>query len=213
MPATQGLFITFEGCEGAGKSLQCKKLRAFLLKRGVDAVLTREPGGTTVGEQIRGVILDTNNTRMSPVAEVLLYAAARAQHVNEVIKPALEDGRIVICDRFIDSSVAYQGDARGLLPETIAEVNRFATGGLQPDVTFFIDIEPEDSFARKNARSGRDRIEMEAMAFHRRVYEGYKRIAAADANRVVTIDGYRGSGAVHADIVNKINHILLERGF
>jgi len=201
-----------EGCEGAGKSLQCKKLYAYLVKKGLAAVLTREPGGAALSEQIRRIILAAN-ARVSPKAEALLYAAARAQHVAEVIGPAMENGRIVICDRFTDSSVAYQGYARGLGAEAIINISEFATGGLKPDVSFFLDIRPEDSFTRKADNTSKDRIELEEMAFHNTVYSGYKRIASTEPGRVITVDANRGQRAVHADILEKVNHILCERGF
>jgi len=201
-----------EGCEGAGKSLQCKKLYAYLIKKGIAALLTREPGGAALSEQIRRIILAAD-ARVSPVAETLLYAAARAQHVVEVIGPALGNGRVVICDRFTDSSVAYQGYARGLGADTIKEVNAFATGGVIPDISFFLDIRPEDSFGRKSKNISSDRIELETMEFHRKVYEGYKKIAETEPERIATVDANRGMRAVHADILIKINHILYERGF
>ena len=200
-----------EGCEGAGKSLQCKKLYTYLIKKGIAAVLTREPGGAALSEQIRRIILAAS-ARVSPAAEALLYAAARAQHVAEVIGPAMENGRIVICDRFTDSSVAYQGYARDLGTDAVIKINEFATGGVKPDISFFLDIRPEDSFNRKTGNA-RDRIELEEMEFHNKVYAGYKHIALTEPGRVITVDANRGMRAVHADILEKINHILYERGF
>jgi len=203
-----GLFVTMEGCEGAGKTLQCRKLNRYLSDSGYRTLLTREPGGTVVSEQIRTIILDVMNDRMSPRAEALLYSAARAQLVFEHIRPALTEGKIVICDRFSDSSVAYQGRARSLGADIIKNINAFATGYLKPDITFFLDIEPAESFARKRGHIELDRIELEDPGFHRKVYEGYFELARDDPDRVVIVDARRGPREIHSEIIEKIEPLL-----
>jgi len=197
-----------EGCEGAGKSLQCKKLNAYLTNAGYDTLLTREPGGTELSEQVRKIVLDADNKNMSPAAEALLYSAARAQLVFEVIKPAIAINKIVICDRFIDSSVAYQGCARGLGTDIIKYINAFAAEGLVPDITFFLDISPDESFFRKRRNAAPDRIELEEKAFHQKVYEGYRTIARDDPERVVIVDARRSPHRIHEDIVEKVTSLL-----
>ena len=205
----QGLFITMEGCEGAGKSLQCKMLSQYLQGLGYNTLLTREPGGTKISEQIRGILLDPVNKNMSPATEALLYSAARAQHIFEAIKPALEKGFFVISDRFTDSSIVYQGFARKLGYENIKNINAFATNGLEPDITFFIDISPESSLTRKQSDAALDRIELENIKFHMDVYEGYKKLAKQNPGRVMTINGSRSPDEIHKDILNIIKERLL----
>ena len=203
-----GLFITMEGCEGAGKTLQCKKLAACLSERGLPALLTREPGGNRVSERIREIILDTEHKNMSARAEALLYSASRAQLVAEIISPALAEGKIVVCDRFTDSSVAYQGCARGLGAGAIKQINGFATGYLNPDVTFFLDVDPSVSFARKRNDTVFDRIELEKPDFHHKVYEGYLGIAKSEPGRVFAIDARKNPDAVHGEILSVILPII-----
>ena len=164
------MFVTFEGCEGVGKSTQLNMLKEYLKKTGQDAVYVREPGSTAISEKIRSIILDPENTEMTAQTEALLYAAARAQLVAEVILPSLAQGRTVICDRYVDSSVAYQGYARGLGTEFVRSVNAFALENAVPDVTVFIDLRPSAAF-RSVRRE--DRLEQEAADFHDKVYEGY----------------------------------------
>jgi dTMP kinase len=167
-----GCFIVFEGPEGAGKSTQLKRLAARLAQVGIDPVVTREPGGTAAAEAIRQVLLDPQ-LAISPLSEFLLYSASRAQHVAELIRPALADGRVVICDRFVASSVAYQGYGRGLELAFIDEVSRRVTGGLMPDLTLLLDIDPAAGLQRIAARGRKDRLEQADMAFHQRVRAGY----------------------------------------
>ncbi len=205
--AKRGLFVTFEGPEGAGKSTQAKLLIKFLEGRGIDAVLTREPGGTAVSKKIREILLDPANRAMVPTTELLLYAADRAQHVGELVVPALESGRWVVCDRFVDSTVAYQGRGRGLDMTLIAELNRVATGGLRPDVTFLIDLPPELGMGRVVKRGaaeatagGKDRMEGESIEFHRRLRSGFLEIAHAEPGRVRVIDGARPIAAIQTEI-------------
>ena len=202
------MFISMEGCEGAGKSLQCGMLDRHLTESGHRTLLTREPGGTAVSEQIRKIILDSNYSNMSPRAEALLYSAARAQLVFEVIRPALAEGSIVICDRFTDSSLAYQGYARQLGPEIIKNISSFATGYLKPDITFFLDIEPSESFARKQGGGLLDRIELEDLDFHQKVYEGYTALAKCEPSRVTVLDARRTPEEIHGDIIKIITPML-----
>jgi dTMP kinase len=184
----RGKLITIEGCEGAGKSTQLALLRAFLSERGVDAVFTREPGGTSVSERIRGLILDAANREMTGRTELLLYAAARAQHIEELIEPALARGALVVCDRFSDSTLAYQGYARGMDLGLVRAADSMGTGGVLPDLTLFLDIEPKAAFLRKGGADSADRLENEGLAFHESVYRGYLEIARREPDRFVRVD-------------------------
>ena len=181
-----GSFITFEGIEGSGKSTQASLLRGFLEEQGLQVLVTREPGGSPIGEQIRGILLDPGNHGMVPLAELLLYEASRCQHVEAVIRPALEDGKTVICDRFFDASTAYQGYARGLEIKMVGDLNLIATGGRKPDLTIVLDL-PVDVGLRRLGRN-LDRIEREAVAFHERVRRGYLRIAEDEPERVKVVN-------------------------
>lgn len=185
----KGKFITFEGCEGSGKSTQLRLLSEFLTEKGKDFIITREPGGSAISEQIRNIILSGKNSEMCDECEALLYAAARIQHLKETVAPALNDGKIVICDRFVDSSLAYQGVARGLGVSYVEEINRFALDNFTPDLTVFLDITPEQAFKRKHGADPDDRIERMGLEFHKKVYAGYKsligkypRICAVDCS-------------------------------
>ena len=180
-------FVTFEGCEGVGKSTQIRLLREYFEKNSIDAVFTREPGGVPICETIRGVILNKDFSEMSPICEALLYASSRAQLVSEIIKPNLDSGKIVICDRYIDSSFAYQGYARGLGLEMIEGINFHAIDGVVPELTIFLDLPPEQAFSRKGGRDSSDRMEREDLSFHNKVYEGYKAVAKKYPERVVCI--------------------------
>ena len=188
--ATQprGLFITFEGPDGSGKSSVIKYVEENLIKDGYSVTLTREPGGVDIAEQIRSVILNPANTKMDKKTEALLYAAARSQHLEERIKPALKAGITVLCDRFIDSSLAYQGYGRDLGEKGIFEINKFATDGLMPDLTIFLDIPPKLGLERIAKRDKKDRLDNEPLQFHEKVYEGYLKIAEEHKNRIVKID-------------------------
>lgn len=195
---SKGLFITLEGSDGAGKTTQIANIENYFRKKGREVVLSREPGGTAIGEKLRAILLDKANGEMDGVAEMLIYAAARAQHVAEKIKPALERGAVVICDRFVDSSVAYQGFGRGL-GEQVRKVNAYATGGLAPDVTFFLDLDPEAARRRRDGMED-DRLESEKMAFHRKVYDGYRTLSAEEPQRVICIDASRGIEEIREDL-------------
>ena len=169
----RGKFVTFEGCEGSGKSTQIKLLSQRLTELGVDFIVTREPGGSDVAEQIRKIILDGKNTAMCSECEALLYAASRVQHLCQTVEPALSAGKLVLCDRFVDSSLAYQGYARGLGAEYIEEINSIALHKYTPDLTIFLNITPEAAFLRKKGADKGDRMEQQGIEFHRKVYQGY----------------------------------------
>jgi dTMP kinase len=190
-----GFFITFEGIEGCGKTTQLRLLKERLEKAGEQVTSTREPGGCPIADQMRAILLDAQNSAITPLAELLLYAAARAQHVQEVIVPALERGEIVLCDRFTDATLAYQGHGRGLDLATIAQLNGLATGGVEPKLTLLIDcpipVGLGRALARIEATSGarEERFELESVRFHERVRDGYLALAAAFPERFVVIDG------------------------
>lgn len=169
----KGRFITFEGCEGSGKSTQIRLLSEYLDKAGVSYITTREPGGSRIAEQIRAIILDGKNAEMCDGCEALLYAAARLQHLKEIVIPALDAGKLVLCDRFIHSSLAYQGEARGLGREYILSINAEALELCSPDLTLFLDIPPDAAFRRKHGADENDRMEKQGLNFHMRVYGGY----------------------------------------
>jgi dTMP kinase len=208
-----GLFITFEGGEGSGKTTQLRPLLAYLRSVGRDVVETRDPGGTSIGKQIRALLLDRDNTRMAPATELLLYEASRAQLVQEIIRPALAAGRVVLCDRFTDSTVAYQGYGRGLDLHCIARLNALATDGLRPDLTFLLDLDPAVGLLRATQRGAecqaqRDRIEGEVLAFHQRVRTGYQTIAAAEPRRVIVLDASGGTAEIEARIRRRVDEAL-----
>jgi dTMP kinase len=184
---SRGLFITFEGGEGSGKSTQLARLARRLEAAGVPVRVLREPGGTAVGEMVRGVLLDPEHVGLTPAAELMLYEASRAQLVAEVIEPALESGEIVLCDRFYDSTTAYQGFGRGLDREQIRLLNAAATGGLAPDRTLVLDVDPVLGIERAT-RYGADRLEAEGIAFHQRVRDGFATLAAEEPERVRIVD-------------------------
>lgn len=193
--AANGTFITFEGGEGTGKSTQIRLLAERLEAAGLSVRMLREPGGTVVGEAVRHILLDPSHAEMGVSAEILLYEASRAQLVDQVIRPALAAGEVVICDRFTDSTTAYQGYARGVDLARIAELNRAATGGLVPDRTLVLDVDPEVGVARATTHSA-DRLESEDLAFHRRVREGFLAIAAEEPDRVRIVDASGSAGQV-----------------
>jgi dTMP kinase len=183
------VFITIEGNDGSGKSTVIEGLKKVFNERGIDTVFTREPGGSMIAEKIRQIILDPVNTAMDDKTEALLYAASRRQHLTETVIPALEQDKLVICDRFIDSSLAYQGHARGIGIEEVYNMNMFATSGMLPDLTLYILVSPEVGLSRKTHQKELDRLELEANSFHETVYQGYLKIAKMFPERVVLING------------------------
>lgn len=172
----RGKFITFEGCEGSGKSTQLRLLGEYLKDTGANYIMTREPGGSAIAEKIRNIILDPGNAEMCDECEALLYAAARIQHLKEIVEPALAAGKLVICDRYVDSSFAYQGYARGLGMRFVASINNFALEKYPPDLTVFLDISPRAAFERKHGADEDDRMEKLGLEFHEKVYEGYREL-------------------------------------
>ncbi len=209
----RGRLITFEGLDGCGKSTQMRSLAARLRNAGHDVLESVEPGGTPIGEQIRRILLDPSNRDLCPTAEMLLMFAARAQNVDQWILPALAAGRIVLSDRFTDSTLAYQGAARGLGTEIVLDADRIACRGLVPDLTIYIDIDPVTSLARAHARN-RDqndtatRLDEQELEFYRKVREGYRQIAADETRRVRVIDGALGMEEVAASIDAAIAGLL-----
>jgi len=197
-----------EGPDGSGKTTQIEELKKFFNDKAYEVVITREPGGTDISEHIRSIILDVNNDNLSYMAEALLYAASRAQHVEEKIKPALEAGKVVICDRFVDSSIVYQGYARKIGIEVVESINRFALMGIQPDITFFFDIRPEDAMDRKVSQKSLDRLEKEDISFHKLVYEGYKILLKRYPKRIRRIDASKSIDEVKNQIISEINRFL-----
>ncbi|MDP2599851.1 MAG: dTMP kinase [Deltaproteobacteria bacterium] len=201
----KGLFITFEGIEGCGKSTQISLLNDTLLSKGLPVVLTREPGGTQIGEKIRGLLLDVGSKGMSATTELLLYAAARAQHVAEIIRPALKAGKIVLCDRYFDSTAAYQGAARTLDENILKKLHEIATGNCLPDITFLLDCSVKTGFERIHNQRGKDqfdRLELESKNFHERVRTGYLALAKQEPDRIKIIDATRDIQEIHGQIKN-----------
>jgi dTMP kinase len=203
------LFIVFEGGEGCGKSTQTRALYRRLSKDGFGAILTREPGGTKLGERVRRHLKRTGDTRISPLAELFLIATARAQLVSEIIRPELEKGKTVICDRFTPSTLAYQGYGRGLDTDAIRDVNDIATDGMSPDLVVLLDIPVEAGLSRKKSKE-RDRFESESLAFHSRVRRGYLDLAKADPGRWLMVDGRLPRKAIEETIWERVS-VLLQR--
>ena len=204
----KGKFITFEGCEGVGKSSQIRLLSQYLDREKVNYCITREPGGEPVAEKIRNIILDGENVSMTDECEALLYAAARVQHLADTVKPALDQGKIVLCDRYYDSSFAYQAEGRGLGEKFVASINAYAIENFPPDVTIFIDLPPEEAFMRKHGADKNDRMELAGTDFHERVYRGFLKQAKNNKSRFVVIDGRKSREEIFACVVAA----LKERG-
>lgn len=214
------MFITFEGMDGSGKTTQIRKTAAYLRECGFEVLLTREPGGTSIGDQVRGVLLkqaesgedEMQNATMHPHTELLLFCASRAQLVAEVIRPHLERGGLVICDRYIDSTYAYQGYGHGLDLKALKSIVTFATGGLLPDLTMYLDITPEDSLKRRAAASlfGEEwnRLDDMEMAFHQRVYKGYKALMKKEPKRWARINASDSVAQVQHNIISALNEHL-----
>lgn len=204
----QGKLITFEGCDGCGKSTQLRLLSAYLTEKGVPHVFTREPGGGKISEAIRQLLLDGKNSEMTDECEALLYAAARVQHLSDKVAPALQEGKLVVCDRYVDSSLAYQAYARGLGTEFVESINAFALKNYLPTVTIFIDLTPEAAFKRKHGADENDRLEQAGIEFHKRVYAGYDALAKAHPERIARIDGEQTPQAVFQAVLR----VLQEKG-
>ena len=217
----RGRFITFEGLDGCGKSTQMQRLAEVLHREGIEVVTTREPGGTAIGERIRAIVLDSATSGLAPRAELALLFASRAQQIHEVILPALSAGKWVLCDRFTDSSEAYQGGGRGLGSEAVLTMHRVACGNLQPDLTVLMDSEVAASVARARRRNlakvataqggeaDENRFEQENRAFFTRVHNAYLAIAKREAQRVLMVDARREPDVVHGDIVEAVRQRLL----
>ncbi|MGN0733733.1 MAG: dTMP kinase [Emergencia sp.] len=205
-----GLFITLEGPDGSGKSTQISYLREYFEEKGIDCIFTREPGGTHIGEELRRIILDKENREMCDMAEALLYAASRAQHVEELIKPALMSGKVVVCDRFIDSSIAYQGYGRQL-GDSVRVINEYAVGECMPDITFLMKLPPAVGKSRINTEE-QDRLEQEKLDFHNKVYGGYLEIAKHYSERFICVDASRDKEAVRRDLIEAVEKALQDRG-
>lgn len=200
----RGAFLTVEGLDGSGKGTQIERLSDALDRWGFEVVHTREPGGTPIGEKIRDILLDRENAAMTDVTEALLYAASRAQHVREKILPAVAEGKVVLCDRFLDSSVAYQGGGRQLGIDEVLAINAPAVEGAMPDLTVFLDLDHEESLRRRCAASEPDRLEMEADSFHARVENGYHELVARDPDRFVVVDAAGTRDEIAAEIREKV---------
>ncbi|GAB4237816.1 MAG: dTMP kinase [Deltaproteobacteria bacterium] len=198
-------FVTFEGIEGSGKTTQLRRLSAHLAAKGVDHIVTREPGGTPLADEIRRLLLSPREETVFPETELLLYEAARAQHVRGVLLPALRSGRAVLCDRFTDATTAYQAHARGIDTPLVERLNRFAAEGLVPGLTLLFDLPPEEGFARVRGRgTARDRLERESLGFHRAVRDGYLRLAGGEPGRVVRIDAALPETGVFAEVLRAV---------
>lgn len=212
MTQQRGLFITFEGPDGGGKSSQVRRIANTLKQNGYNVVTTREPGGTRVGDKLREIILDPAHKGMEPVAEAFLYAAARAQHVAEVIRPAVEDGKIVLCDRYVDSSIVYQGYGRGLPIDFVREINRMATEGLVPDLTILLDLPVEIGLmrAKKGGILKGDRLEREKVEFHERVRQGYLRLAQENPGRFRLVDASQSIEDVYQCVIQLMRQFGLK---
>ena len=214
----RGLFITLEGLDGSGKTTQIKRLAAWMQRRGLDPVVTRQPGGTATGDRIRALLLDSGSTPLAPMTEMALMFADRAQAISDVIEPALATGKVVLCDRFTDSTEAYQGGGRQLGSERVLDLHRLICGNLQPDLTLLLLPPLESSLARARNRNERtvtqtgkdeNRFEQEQGEFFKRVWEKYREIARRDANRVVLIEGNLSVDEVHEQIVEAVSERLI----
>jgi dTMP kinase len=202
----RGLLLAFEGGEGAGKTTQSRRLSIWLRDQGYDVVSTLEPGATKVGMRLRAVLLDTATAGLSARAETLMYAADRAEHVNLVIRPAVDRGAIVVTDRYVDSSLAYQGAGRDLPVSEIAKINRWATGGLVPDLTILLDLPPTDGLGRRTASA--DRLEAEPEEFHERVRAGFRALAHAEPGRYLVLDATRPADEITRQITETVRDLL-----
>ena len=208
----KGLFISFEGIEGTGKTIQSKLLYEHFKKTGYTVILTEEPGGTRIGLKIRDVLLSVENKEITPVTELLLYNASRAQHLKELILPALNEGGIVITDRFSDSTVAYQGYGRGIDSKLIDSLERMVTEGLKPDITLLLDLDAETGLLRNKGINKTDRLELEDLKFHKKVRAGYLQIAAREPERIKLIDGSGSIEEIQRKIIDIVTSRIKSRG-
>lgn len=206
----RGLLITVEGVEGSGKTTHCRRLGQWLGARGLEVVLTSEPDGTPLGSAIRG-LFEQDGAAPTPLTQTFLFMAARQQHVAQVIRPALARGAVVVSDRYVDATLAYQGFGGGMELETIRDLNALATGGVMPDVTILLDLDPAEGIRRISDRS-LDAFEKMDLDFHRRVREGYLEIARAEKNRVVVLSADQPKDALHAAVVRAVEGVLLKQG-
>lgn len=204
----KGLFITFEGNDGSGKTTISTRVHQQLLNDGIDAIYTREPGGIDIAEQIRNVILNPDNTAMDARTEALLYAAARRQHLIEKVIPAVNEGKIVICDRFIDSSLAYQGFGRDLGMEAVYEMNQFAIEGNMPDKTIFLKLSPEQGLERIATRNFKDRLDQEDISFHHKVAKGYEAVLETYHDRMIVVDASKDVEEVFKDAYEAVMKLV-----
>lgn len=206
------LFITLEGGDGSGKTTMMGRLAAYMQGRSIPYLITREPGGIEIAEKIRSIILDPQHTSMDARTEALLYAAARRQHLVEKVEPALREGVTVLCDRFVDSSLVYQGYARGLGMEEVWSINRFAVEGRMPDLTLLFDIEPEIGMSRieANAEREKNRLDMESMAFHGKVKEGYMLVAENNKERIRIVDASKTPDQVEREMIKYVEDAILK---
>lgn len=200
----RGKFITFEGCDGCGKSTQLNLLNNYLTENKIPHIFTREPGGGKISEDIRKIILDGRNAEMTDECEALLYAAARAQHLKDRVEPALKKGELVICDRYVDSSFAYQAYARGLGMDFVTKINSYAVERYLPDLTVFIELSPQEGFRRKHGADKNDRLEQAGLAFHEKVYAAYLRLAEENKERIVTVNGRNTPEGIFGDILSAL---------
>ena len=209
----KGLFITIEGNDGSGKSTVINSLKEELKKLNIDVIYSREPGGSKVAEKIREVILDVENDTMDKKTEALLYAASRRQHLIETVFPAINSGKIVVCDRFIDSSLTYQGVARGIGVDEVLEMNQFATEGFMPDLTIYLLVDAKLGLSRKKHQKELDRMEKEKLEFHQMVYDAYMALAKRFSDRVVVVDGNQSIEDECRDVNKIVIDFIKERGF
>lgn len=203
-----GYFVTLEGPEGSGKTSVSALVSEYFINKGIEVVLTREPGGIPIAEKIRELILDPKNTEMDDKTEAILYAASRRQHLVEKILPALDNNKLVLCDRFIDSSLAYQGHARGLGIKEVYDLNMFAIEGHLPDLTLFLDLDPAKGMERIGVRGYKDRLELEGESFHEKVYEGYQIVSSLYPERIRRVNASQSLEAVVSDVIEIIEEAL-----
>lgn len=207
----RGIFISFEGIEGSGKTTQARLLADHLSKKGYAVVLTEEPGGTPIGLKIREVLLNVDHAEMHPVTELLLYNASRRQHVQEIILPAINAGKVVLTDRFSDSTLAYQGFGRGIDVSVIETLDRMATGGLKPEITLLLDIDVEMGLRRNRGANKIDRIELEDIEFHKKVRAGYHELARSEPGRIKVIDASGTVEEIQGKVIGIVGNINFVR--